>query len=71
MRNRSSGRVGRLFDRLKSVTRGEELKVGIRSSADIYSVAGRLGLLVNVMRTDETALRDDGVTVPVYLVSFR
>jgi hypothetical protein len=50
---------------------GSELRVGVRFKSDIYACAGLLGLNVIAMNTEEKVQRDDGIEVPVYLVSFR
>lgn len=70
---RHSGRKGKLYYKFKEMAPGSELRVGIpkHASSDIYAAAAMLGQLVTVMKTEETVTRDDGITVPVYLVSFR
>ncbi len=70
-----SGRKGNLTRKFREMNPlpGHEIRIGIakHAKADIYAVAGQLGLLITVMKTEEVAQRDDGVIVPVYLVSFR
>jgi hypothetical protein len=75
VRERFSGRKGRLMRKFKEMNPlpGHEIRIGIpqHAKSDIYAVAGRLGLLITVMKTEDTVTRDDGETVPVYIVSFR
>lgn len=73
MKMRHSGRKGRLYHKFQEMSPGSELRVGIprNASSDIYAAAAMLGILVTVMKTEESVTREDGLTVPVYLVSFR
>jgi hypothetical protein len=75
VKTRASGRKGNLLRKFKEINPypGYEIRIGIASHAksDIYAVAGRLGLLITVMKTQEVAQKADGQQVPVYLVSFR
>lgn len=70
---RHSGRKGHLYYKFKEMSPGSELRVGVpkHAASDIYAVAAMLGQLITVMKTEETVVREDGLTVPVYLVSFR
>lgn len=70
MRLIERGRTGRLLHKFKEMKPGDQLRVGINKPGYVYSVANRLFLTVSIKKTTETAVRDDGVKVGVYLVSF-
>lgn len=71
MRRRFSGRSGALVRKFQEMKRGDYLRVGIDRPEYIYTAACRVGFLVEVEKTEETATRDDGVQVPVFLVALK
>jgi hypothetical protein len=72
IREYSASRACRLRNKLKSMNPGDQLRVGVSTPLLIHAAAGAVGvLLASVSKTDEITTRDDGLEVPVYLVTFR
>lgn len=71
MRIRPLGRIGKLTIKFQSMKPGDQLRVGITDSRFVRIAGHRSGRIITVNSTEETTTRDDGLKVPVWLVTFQ
>jgi hypothetical protein len=63
-------RVTKLIYRFSKMKSGEQILVGVQKPATIMGALHAMRREALVMKTADRATRDDGVSVPVYLVTF-
>jgi hypothetical protein len=63
-------RIKKLMEKFSGMTPGDQILVGISHPNFIKSALHGIRSEALIMNTGDRATRDDGVSVPVYLVTF-
>lgn len=74
MHKLNSGRLGNLVEKLRELNPqpGDQLRIGMAQRSDIHAAAVRADVFIqSIILTQERVERDDGLKVPVYLVTFQ
>ena len=63
-------RAKKLLDKFEPMRSGDQILVAVANPVIIKAVLKQLEMQALIRKTHDRAVRDDGVSVPVYLVTF-